>query len=82
MSSIYDWPAPRSHHNIQVFLGFANFYWCFVVYFSWIVVAVHTVPPDQVRLIGSTGLDSRLILMERSVKKWVGVLRDSACGLL
>ena len=47
-----------------------------------LLVAVHTVPPDQVRLIGSTGLDSRLVLAERSVKERVGVLRDSACGLL
>ena len=45
-------------------------------------VAVHTIPPDQVRLIGSMGLDSGLVLVERSVKEWVGVLRDSACGLL
>ena len=42
MSSIHDWPAPRSHHNIQVFLGFANFYWCFVAYFSWIVQPLTT----------------------------------------
>ncbi len=45
-------------------------------------VAVHTVPPDQVRLIGSTGLDSRLVLVERSVKERVSVLRDSGGGLL
>ena len=45
-------------------------------------VAVRTIPPDQVRLIGSTGLDSGLVLVERSVKERVGVLRDSACGLL
>ena len=37
VSSIHDWPAPRSHRDIQVFLGFANFYWCFVMYFSWII---------------------------------------------
>ena len=37
VSSICDWPAPRSHHDIQVFLGFVNFYQCFVTYFSWIV---------------------------------------------
>ena len=46
------------------------------------IVAVRTVPPDQVRLIGSTGLDSGLVLAERSVKEWVGVLRDSGGGLL
>ena len=37
MSSIYDWPASRFDHDIQVFLGFANFYQHFVTYFSWIV---------------------------------------------
>ena len=46
------------------------------------IVVVCTVPPDQVRLIGSMGLDSGLVLVERSVKEWVGVSRDSACGLL
>ena len=45
-------------------------------------VVVHTISPDQVRLIGSTGLDSGLVLVERSVKEWVGVLRDSGGGLL
>ena len=45
-------------------------------------VAVRTIPSNQVRLIGSTGLDSGLVLGERSVKEWVGVLRDSKCGLL
>ena len=42
MSSIHDWPAPRSHHDIQVFLGFANFYQHFVAYFSWIVQPLTT----------------------------------------
>ena len=37
MSSIHDWPTLRSHQDVQVFLGFANFYQCFVAYFSWIV---------------------------------------------
>ena len=45
-------------------------------------VVVCTVPSDQVRLIGSTSLDSGLVLMERSVKERVGVLRDSRGGLL
>ena len=45
-------------------------------------VTIHIIPPNQVRLIGSTGLDSRLVFVERSVKKWVGVLRDSGGGLL
>ena len=42
MSSIHDWPAPQSHHDIQVFLGFANFYQHFVTHFSWIVQSLTT----------------------------------------
>ena len=42
MSSICDWPAPRSQRDIQVFLGFANFYWRFVTYFSWIIQPLTT----------------------------------------
>ena len=37
VSSICDWPAPRSHHDIQVFLSFANFYQHFIMYFSQII---------------------------------------------
>ena len=55
----------------------------FVAYLDKIEgVVVRTIPPNQVRLIGSTGLDSGLVLVERSVKERVGVSRDSACGLL
>ena len=42
MSSIYDWLALQSHHDIQVFLGFANFYQHFITYFSWIVQPLTT----------------------------------------
>ena len=31
---IKDWPKPKSVRNIQVFLGFANFYWRFIQNFS------------------------------------------------
>ena len=27
VSTIHDWPEPQTHHEVQVFLGFANFYW-------------------------------------------------------
>ena len=26
VSTIHDWPEPQTHHKVQVFLGFANFY--------------------------------------------------------
>ena len=71
-------PVPQGHDNGEYFLIL-----CPVVALSGHHgVAVHTIPPDQVRLIGSTGLDSGLVLVERSVKEWVGVLRDSRGGLL
>ena len=34
VSAIMDWPAPCSVHDIQVFLGFANFYCRFVFKYS------------------------------------------------
>ena len=34
---VKDWPEPKSVRNIQVFLGFANFYWQFIQGFSRIV---------------------------------------------
>ena len=30
VSTIHDWPWPQTHHKVQVFLGFANFYQRFV----------------------------------------------------
>ena len=34
---VKDWPKPKSVRNIQVFLGFANFYWRFIQGFSRII---------------------------------------------
>ena len=34
---VKDWPKPISVYNIQVFLGFANFYWQFIQGFSKII---------------------------------------------
>ncbi len=34
IKTIRDWPEPQSVHDIQVFLGFANFYWQFIQQFS------------------------------------------------
>ena len=30
VSTIHNWPEPQTHHQVQVFLGFANFYQQFV----------------------------------------------------
>lgn len=35
---VKNWPEPKSVQDIQVFFGFANFYWCFIQGFSKIAV--------------------------------------------
>jgi hypothetical protein len=35
---ILDWPEPRNVRNVQSFLGFANFYRCFILRYSNIVI--------------------------------------------
>jgi hypothetical protein len=35
---ILDWPEPHNVRDIQLFLGFANFYHCFILWYSDIVV--------------------------------------------
>ena len=57
---IKDWPKSKSVCNIQVFLGFANFYWQFIQSFSRIAAPLisilkTTVPP------------------KRLISKWLGV---------
>jgi hypothetical protein len=37
IATIEEWPMPDSHRDIQVFLGFTNFYRRFIKSFSWIV---------------------------------------------
>jgi len=42
IATITDWPTPNSIHDIQVFLGFCNFYRRFVVGYSRVVLAITT----------------------------------------
>ena len=37
VQTIMEWPLPQSFHDIQVFLGFTNFYWKFIQKYSVIV---------------------------------------------
>ncbi len=34
IKAVHDWPEPQSVRDIQIFLGFANFYWRFIQGFS------------------------------------------------
>jgi hypothetical protein len=37
---ILDWPIPKSFKNIQVFIGFANFYRRFILRFSKVICSL------------------------------------------
>lgn len=37
VETIQDWPETRTHRDVQVFLGFANFYRTFIEAFAYIV---------------------------------------------
>ena len=40
VSTIMDWPSPKSVHNIQVLLGFTNFYRRFIQAYSCVVLPI------------------------------------------
>ena len=42
ITTITNWPEPKNHRDVQVFLGFANFYRRFIDGFSRIVTALTT----------------------------------------
>ena len=44
VKTIVEWSVPKSHHDIQVFLGFTNFYWRFIEGYSRIVLALTNLP--------------------------------------
>ena len=42
ITTIINWPEPKIHRDVQVFLGFANFYRRFIDGFSRIVTTLNT----------------------------------------
>ena len=40
ISTIMDWPTPRNVSEIQLFLGFANFYYKFIKGYSKIAISL------------------------------------------
>ena len=40
IEAVKNWPELTSIRDIQVFIGFANFYWCFILSFSRIAVSL------------------------------------------
>ena len=43
IETVKQWPELQSIQDIQVFLGFANFYWQFIKGFSWIAVPLTSI---------------------------------------
>ena len=42
IEAVKNWPEPKSVQDIQVFIGFANFYWCFIQGFSRIATLLNS----------------------------------------
>lgn len=41
LQTVMDWPVPRSIKDVQSFLGFSNFYRCFIKHYSHIASPLH-----------------------------------------
>jgi hypothetical protein len=54
VDAVLSWPVPRSVHDIQVFLGFANFYRRFIKRFSRIVTPITTLLKKGIRFHWTT----------------------------
>ena len=52
---VRNWPEPKSIQDIQVFIGFANFYWQFIRGFSRIVASL----TSMVKMTGSSDSTQR-----------------------
>ena len=53
------WPEPKSVQDMQVFLGFANFYWQFIQNFNKIVVSLTSILKTTNKLAPSRNDGSR-----------------------
>ena len=55
IEAVRNWPEPKSVRDIQVFLGFANFYWCFIKGFNKIAGPLKLML-EIIRLAGNLSL--------------------------
>ena len=61
INAIKTWPEPKSVQDIQVFIGFANFYWCFIQGFSKIgalPISMLKISPKPAGALPATGIDN------------------------
>ena len=49
VDSVATWPVPHTFREIQVFLGFANFYWGFIDGFSYVVSGLSDMLKSRVK---------------------------------
>ena len=47
LNGICDWPIPKSVKQVYSFLGFGNFYWCFIWKFSELTQTHEQIPPER-----------------------------------
>ena len=68
---VKDWPKPKSVCNIQVFLGFAHFYWQFIQGFSRIVALF-------ISILTTTELPNKLAPSKNYGSKWTFSRNDNS----
>ena len=49
VAGVCDWPTLRSVTKVQSFMGFVNFYWCFIQDFSHVTKPLHQLTKKGVR---------------------------------
>ena len=48
VKGVTDWPVPKSHKELQGFLGFLNFYCCFIENFSKVAHPLNTLTSEKI----------------------------------
>ena len=62
---VKSWPEPKSVRDIQVFIGFANFYWRFIQGFSKIAALLTSML--KISLVASTKLQRPMVVDDEAV---------------
>ena len=65
IDAVKAWIEPKSVQNIQMFIGFANFYWRFIQGFSKIAAPLTSMLKTSSQLVGTlsaTGIDNNKVV--------------------
>ncbi|KAJ3500263.1 hypothetical protein NMY22_g19316 [Coprinellus aureogranulatus] len=66
LATIAEWPVPRSSHDVQVFLGFCNFYRRFVDHYASLALPLHRLTRKDVPFVWSDSERSSFESLKRA----------------